>query len=97
MKKNRQVVVCTPWSEVDAEIDVGCRFLDGVIAEMSAIQASALRGALEGMTQREIADSEAKSQPAVAQRLRRVNWTAVRGLLVRFDALMVRYAAKPVW
>lgn len=92
MKKNRRITVHTPWPEVDAELAVGCRFLDGLLAEMSDTQALALCGALAGMTQREVADAEGKSQSAIAQRLRRVQWNAVRALLERFGTLVDRYA-----
>ena len=77
---------------MDAELDAGCRFLDGLIVEMSNTQAMALRGALEGMTQREVADAEGKSQSAISQRLRRVKWSAVYALLERFEILVDRFA-----
>ncbi|MCK4305180.1 MAG: hypothetical protein KAY24_13170 [Candidatus Eisenbacteria sp.] len=90
MAKHQFITVCTAWPEVNAELNVGCRFLDGLIVDMSDIQAAALRGVLQGMTQREIAEAEGKSQSAIAQRLRRVNWNAVRVLLDRYAVLVDR-------
>jgi len=84
----RRILVHTPWPEVNEELAVTCRFLDGLIEQWTPSQAGAILGLLRGRKQEAIAKTEGISQSAVAQRLRRANAAAIKAALARFSDLV---------
>lgn len=85
MKKSDQnIMVLTPWKELNDEIRAGCALLDALIMRWSKEQAEAVMYHIMGQTQEEIARSLNISQPAVFQRLRMGGMRAVQEFLQRY-------------
>lgn len=89
MKKGEQnLIVKTPWSEIDEELRTECALLDALIQRWTKEQAEAILYQIRGSTQEEIAEILSISQPAVFQRLRTGGYWAIQTFLKRFKAMM---------
>jgi hypothetical protein len=87
-REGRLFAATTPWPDVNAELRVACRLLDGVAGQWTPAQAAALCAWLEGRTQDATAGGEGVTQSAIAQRLRRAAAPAVGELLERYWRLV---------
>jgi len=88
MKKNRRLLVQTPWRDIDEELSVECALLDTLVTRWSAEQAVAVLTRMKGLTQEEAANMIGISQPAVRQRLKAAGWWALEHLLDRYERLI---------
>ncbi len=91
MKKGEQnILVLTPWKELNDELRIECLLLDAVIMRWSREQAEAIMYHMMGQTQEEIASSLHISQPAVFQRLRTGGMRAIQEFLQRYRETIIR-------
>jgi len=88
MKKDRRMVLRTPWQPVNQEMDVHCALLDALMDRWSAEQASAVLYMLQDYNQRESAEMLRISQPAVRHRLKHAGAKAVDSLIRRWNLLL---------
>jgi hypothetical protein len=89
IKRDRRLVVSSPWPEVDAELTTQLAMFDAVARRWSPQQAEVVIAHLKGLTQAEIARSMGISQPAVMSRLKAAGASAVRGLCERYEGLVL--------
>ena len=87
-KKNRLLVVKTPWEEVNRELNVECALLDVIISRWSIEQAEVLLMHFEGLTQQQIAENLNISQPGVRKRIEKANIDEIEMTLTRFEQLI---------
>jgi len=87
-KSEKNLIVKTPWKELNDELSTECALLDAVIERWTKEQAEAIMYQIMGLTQEEIARILKISQPAVFHRLRTCGSRAVQEFLKRYkDAI----------
>lgn len=87
-KSEKNLIVKTPWIELNEELSTECSLLDAVIERWTREQAEAMMYQIMGLTQEEIARVLKISQPAVFHRLRTCGSRAVQEFLQRYhDAI----------
>ena len=85
MKKNeKNLIVKTPWKELNDELRTECALLDAVIERWTREQAEAVMYQIMDLTQEEIAGILKISQPAVFHRLRTCGSRAVQEFITRY-------------
>jgi len=95
MKKNQRLVIRTPWSEINEELETECALIDGLINRWSGVQAEAMAMQLQNKTQEEMAKELGIKQPAVFLRLKSAGGWAVDVFCRRFEALIKKAKYKP--
>jgi predicted DNA-binding protein YlxM (UPF0122 family) len=87
MKKREQnLIIKTPWTNVNEELRIECSLLDALIQRWTKEQAEViLYHITKGVTQEEIAKILSISQPAVFQRLKTGGYWAVQAFLEHFE------------
>lgn len=89
MKKGEQnLIVKTPWHEINEELRTECALLDALIQRWTREQAEAILYQIKGSTQEEIAKILNISQPAVFQRLKTGGYWAIQTVLKRFKTIV---------
>jgi len=83
-KSEKNLIVKTPWKELNDELSTECALLDAVIERWTKEQAEAIMYQIMGLTQEEIARILKISQPAVFHRLRTCGSRAVQEFLKRY-------------
>jgi len=84
-QSEKNLIVKTPWKELDIELKTECVLLDAVIERWTREQAEAVMYQLLGHTQEEIAGILNISQPAVFHRLRTSGSRAIQEFLQRYN------------
>jgi hypothetical protein len=85
MKKGgKNLIVKTPWKDLNDELRIECALLDAVIERWTREQSEAIMYQIMGSTQEEIAGILEISQPAVFHRLRTCGYRAVQEFLQRY-------------
>jgi len=87
-RPGHHLAIASPWPAVDAELAVGCRLADHIIARWTGEQARVVDALLGGRTQVEVAADLGISQSAVAQRHGNAGGRALRALVDRYHDLM---------
>src|SRR4030066_1513796 len=87
-KSEKNLIVKTPWKELNDELSTEGALLDAVIERWTKEQAEAIMYQIIGLTQEEIARILKISQPAVFHRLRPGGSRAVQEFLKRFEAIV---------
>ncbi|MBU4222349.1 MAG: hypothetical protein KKA10_12185 [Euryarchaeota archaeon] len=85
-KSEKNLIVKTPWKELNEELRTECALLDAVIERWTREQAEAIMYQITGSTQEEIARTLKISQPAVFHRLKTCGSRAVSEFLSRYKA-----------
>lgn len=88
MKLQRQLLIRTPWDQINAELDAECALLDALVNRWTAEQAEAILGQIRGLTQEMMAKELGISQPAVQQRLEGAGGWATGELCQRYERLI---------
>ena len=89
MKKGeRNLVIKTPWHDINEELKTECALLDALIKRWTKEQAEAILYHIEGATQDEIAKKLDIKQSAVSQRLKTGGFRAVHEFLERYKAII---------
>jgi hypothetical protein len=83
-KSEKNLIVKTPWKELNDELRTECALLDAVIERWTREQAEAIMYQIMGLTQEEIAGILKISQPAVFHRLKTCGSRAVQEFLMRY-------------
>jgi len=84
-KKNRRLLIKTPWDDINNEFDAPLALLDALINKWTVEQARAILGVLQGSTQDKIAAELGISQPSVLNRLKLGGSWAIEILCKRFE------------
>ena len=84
-KSEKNLIVKTPWKELNDELSTEGALLDAVIERWTKEQAEAIMYQIIGLTQEEIARILKISQPAVFHRLRTCGSRAVQEFLKRYQ------------
>ena len=92
MKKNRRLIIHTPWHEVDDELNTSFFLLDNIICNWSSKKAEAINERLKGNTQEEIANKLSVKQASVNERLEISGYSAIEKLLSRYSKIIEMYA-----
>jgi predicted DNA-binding protein YlxM (UPF0122 family) len=89
MKKGeRNLVIKTPWHDINEELKTECVLLDALIKRWTKEQSEAILYHIEGATQDEIAKKLNIKQSAVSQRLKTGSFRAVHEFLERYKAII---------
>jgi predicted DNA-binding protein YlxM (UPF0122 family) len=90
MKKREQnIIIKTPWAEINEELRIECSLLDALIQRWTKEQAEVIIYHIKkGVTQEEIAKILNISQPAVFQRLKTGGYWAVQAFLEHFEVII---------
>jgi predicted DNA-binding protein (UPF0251 family) len=102
MKKSEQnLIIRTPWTEINEELRTECALLDALIQRLTKEQAEAIAYQLpkreylvqdqviiEEITQEKIATILSISQPALSQRLKTSGYWAAQAFLERFKMII---------
>ena len=89
MKKGeRNLVIKTPWNDINEELKTECALLDALIKRWTKEQAEAILYHIEGATQDEIAKKLNIKQSAVSQRLKTGGFRAVHEFIERYKAII---------
>jgi len=83
-KSEKNLIIKTPWKELNDELSTECALLDAVIERWTKEQAEAIMYQIMGLTQEEIARILKISQPAVFHRLRTCGSKAVQEFSQRY-------------
>jgi len=83
-KSGKNLIIKTPWKELNDELRTECALLDAVIDRWTREQAEAIMYQIMGSTQEEIARKLKISQPAVFHRLRTCGYRAIQEFLLRY-------------
>ncbi len=84
-QSEKNLIVKTPWKELNIELKTECVLLDAIIERWTREQAEAVMYQLQGSTQEEIAGMLKISQPAVFHRLRICGSRAIQEFLQRYN------------
>lgn len=90
MRRNQRLVINTINPEINAELRVGCSFLDIIIHDWSDEQAEAFYHRLSGLNQVKISELLRISQPAVNRRLKAAHYDVINVFLERYTQLLNR-------
>jgi hypothetical protein len=86
MKRN--LVIVTPWDDLNGELDVECALLDVVISKWTRGQALSVFYSLQGLNQYQIAERLGLYQGGISQRLAKAGYWAIEMMLARFDEMI---------
>jgi predicted DNA-binding protein YlxM (UPF0122 family) len=88
-KRERNLIIKTPWAGINEELRIECSLLDALIQRWTKEQAEViLYHITKGVTQEEIAKILSISQPAVFQRLKTGGYWAVQAFLEHFEVII---------
>jgi hypothetical protein len=88
MKGERYLLITTPVEKINTELEVESSLLDAILRRWSPEQAEAVKEAVRGLTQVEIADKFNISQPAVGSRLKGAGYGALEKFIKRYRDLI---------
>lgn len=88
MKSDTKLIIQTPWSNINKELEVECALLDVIINKWSPEQSEAIIGQLKGFNQKEHAKQLGISNPALNYRLAKAGINALLKLLNRYQDLV---------
>ena len=88
LKGNRNLIIKTPWPEVDAEMDIHCLVVDRLISKWTAKQCAAVMYNLEGYNLKEIGEKLNISFSAVGKRLKKTDYDIVVRIVERYSEFM---------
>lgn len=89
MKGEHHLLIDTPNPEITNELNTEFGLLDALIARWQAGQAGAAMHVLRGLGPRDVAKLLHISSSAVTQRLKSAGLSPIRGLLERYEHLMI--------
>jgi predicted DNA-binding protein YlxM (UPF0122 family) len=88
LKGDRNLIVKTPWPEVDAEMDIHCLVVDRLISKWTTKQCAAVMYKLEGYNLKEIGEKLNISFSAVGRRLKKTDYDIVVRIVERYSDLI---------
>lgn len=88
LKGDRNLIIKTPWPEVDAEMDIHCLVVDRLICKWTAKQCAAVMYHLEGYNLKEIGEKLDISFSAVGKRLKKTDYDIVVRIVERYSGLI---------
>jgi len=87
--KGQQVIIKSPWEEINQEFETECKLLDAITDKWLTASAEVIYLLLMGYKEQEIADILKISQSAVNQRKKSANWEAVDFMLNRYKNIVI--------
>ena len=96
MRRNQRLTINTTNPEINAELKVGCSFMDIIIHDWSDEQAEAFYHRLTGLNQTRISELLQISQPAVNRRLKAAHYDVIETFTERYETLLNRPNLPPV-
>jgi len=94
MKKNRKLIIQSPWQEIDDELNTSFLLLDNIIFNWSSKQAEAVYQRLQGNTQEQIAEILSIKQASVNERLEMSGYLAIEKLNSRYSKIIEKYVTQ---
>jgi len=88
MKRNQRLRIITTDTDLNAEFELTCSFMDILIHDWSDEQAEAMFLNLTGKNQMEISQMLGISQPAVNRRLKAAHFDTIHKFINRFEHLL---------
>ena len=96
LKGDRNLIVKTPWPEVDAEMDIHCLVVDRLISKWTTKQCAAVMYKLEGYNLKEIGEKLNISFSAVGRRLKKTDYDIVVRIVERYSELIKTKINSPI-
>ena len=96
LKGDRNLIVKTPWPEVDAEMDIHCLVVDRLISKWTTKQCAAVMYTLEGYNLKEIGEKLNISFSAVGRRLTKTDYDIVVRIVERYSELIKTKINSPI-
>ena len=88
LKGDRNLIVKTPWPEVDAEMDIHCLVVDRLISKWTTKQCAAVMYKLDDYTLKEIGEKLNISFSAVGRRLKKTDYDIVVRIVERYSEMI---------
>jgi len=89
-KEKMNLIVKTPWPEINEEIKIECGLLDAVIKRWTKEQAEAIGYYLKGLNQEQIADRLDLAQSSINQRLQTGGYLAIQSFIDRYEKIILK-------
>lgn len=90
-KKGQQLIIKSPWEEINEEFETECKLLDAITEKWLTASAEVIYLLLKGYKEQEIANNLNISQSAVNQRKKSANWDALEAMLDRYKKIVVNH------
>jgi predicted DNA-binding protein YlxM (UPF0122 family) len=88
LKGDRNLIVKTPWPEVDAEMDIHCLVVDRLISKWTTKQCAAVMYKLDDYNLKEIGEKLNISFSAVGRRLKKTDYDIVVRIVERYSEMI---------
>ena len=88
LKGDRNLIVKTPWPEVDAEMDIHCLVVDRLISKWTTKQCAAVMYKLDDYNLKEIGEKLKISFSAVGRRLKKSDYDIVVRIVERYSEMI---------
>ena len=88
LKGDRNLIVKTPWPEVDAEMDIHCLVVDRLISKWTTKQCAAVMYKLDDYNLKEIGEKLKISFSAVGRRLKKTDYDIVVRIVERYSEMI---------
>jgi len=88
LKGDRNLIIKTPWPEVDAEMDIHCLVVDRLMSKWTTKQCAAVMYKLDDYNLKEIGEKLNISFSAVGRRLKKTDYDIVVRIVERYSELI---------